>query len=69
MDMTDELKAKIDAKSYRELLEQWRNAPLGAEPFQGESGEYWGKRMAELRAEPDGDDRHVKASKSIGWGG
>jgi hypothetical protein len=64
MKLTPELKAKIDAKTYQELLSRWRFAPIGDTMFQDESGEYWGKRMAELRAQ--GAD-HVGASKSIGW--
>ena len=67
MDLTAELKDNIDAKSYEVLLSRWRTAPVGASMFQGESGVYWGKRMAELRSQPGGDERHVAASKSIGW--
>lgn len=69
MDLTPELKAQIDATSYEALLSRWRNGPLGDEMFQGESGKYWAKRMAELRSAPGGNDRHVAASKSIGWDG
>ncbi len=69
MDMTPELKAEIDAKSYEELLRHWRYAPLGDAMFQGASGIYWAERMKELRAQPGGDARHVAASKSIGWDG
>lgn len=67
MKLTDELKAKIDAKTYEQLLDRWRNAPIGDPIFQGETGEYWGKRMKELRSQPGGDSKHVAASKSIGW--
>lgn len=69
MDMTQELKAQIDAKSYEQLLSRWRNAPVGDPMFQGESGKYWAERMSELRSEPGGNSRHVAASKSIGWDG
>lgn len=69
MDLTPELKAQIDAKSYEQLLSRWRNAPIGDPMFQGESGEYWGKRTSELRSQPGGDARRVAASKSIGWDG
>lgn len=65
MDLTPKVKAYIDAKTYHELLERWRNAPIGTPIFQGETGQYWGDRMAELRAEAD----HVKVSKEIGWDG
>ena len=50
MDLTQQVKAGIDAKSHCELLSRWRFAPIGDLMFQGESGKYWGKRMAELRA-------------------
>ena len=65
MNLTPELKARIDAMSYEALLAQWRHAPIGTGLFQGESGEYFTKRMAELRARPETD--HVAASKSVGW--
>jgi len=67
MKLTDELKAEIDAKPYHELLYKCRFAPIGDEMFQGESGKYWGKRMAELRSVPGGDEMHTAASKRIGW--
>ena len=69
MELTPENKAAIDAKSYEELLRGVRYEPLGSEWFQGETGEYWNQRMNELRALPGGDERHVAASKSIGWDG
>lgn len=68
MDLTDKLKAEIDAKSYQDLLRRWRFAPVGDLMFQGESGRYWSDRMKELRAEPGGNSVHVGASKTIGWG-
>ncbi len=66
MDLTPENKKIIDAKSYEQLLGRWRNAPIGDPWFQGETGKYWGERMAKLRNE--GAD-HVGASKRIGWEG
>lgn len=67
MQLTDQLKQKIDAMSYESLLREWRFAPIGSSMFQGESGDYFAARMAELRKCPDGDLEHVMASKSIGW--
>ena len=64
MDLTPENKAIIDDKSYTALLSGWRFAPVGDTWFQGETGDYWGKRMAELRNQ---GANHVGASKSIGW--
>lgn len=69
MNLTPELKSQIDSMTYRQLLERWRNGPLGDEMFQGESGNYWAKRMADLRSQPGGDAQHTAASKSIGWDG
>ena len=66
MDLTPEVKASIDAMSYEQLLGRWRNAPVGDKMFQGESGEYWGQRMKELRSRPGGQEKHVTASKFIG---
>ena len=65
MKLTSENKAFIDKMSYRSLLENWRFAPVGDSWFEGETGEYWGKRLKELR-----DAAPVPAvadSKSIGW--
>lgn len=66
MDLTPENKAYIDKLNYEELLRRWRFAPAGDEWFQGETGNYWFKRMKELREQ--GAD-HVGASKRIGWDG
>lgn len=68
MDLTDENKAAIDALDYLQLLYAWRLAPIGDPRFQGETGKYWGERMKQLRSAPGGSERHVSASKSIGWG-
>ena len=67
MDLTPENKQYIDSLSYHQLLAKWRFAPIGDPWFQDETGDYWGKRMSELRSEPGGDELHVSASKSIGW--
>lgn len=47
MDLTPELKAEIDSYNVYTLLERWRFAPVGDPIFQGESGEYWQKRLME----------------------
>jgi len=61
MDAKD--KAKIDKMSYYDLLAGWRFAPAGDPRFQGEAGDYWGKKMAELKAaDPAGA---VAASKAL----
>ena len=65
MNLTLENKRTIDSKSYEELLSGWRFALAGEPWFQGETGKYWGERMAELR---DQGADHVGASKSLGWG-
>lgn len=67
MDLTEGRKAHIDSLSYEALLSRWRFAPIGDPWFQGETGDYWGKRMAELRDAPGGGGQHVVASKSLGW--
>ena len=64
MDLTPENKAYIDSLSYEQLLCGWRFAPVGDPWFQGETGEYWGRRMKELREQ---GENHVQASKNIGW--
>lgn len=67
MDLTPERKAHIDSLSYEQLLRKSRFAPVGDAWFQGDTGTYWLKRMAELREAPGGNAAHVSASKSIGW--
>lgn len=64
MNLSPENKAYIDSLSYEQLLRCWRLAPIGDDWFQGETGEYWSKRMKELRE--SGAD-HVGATKNIGW--
>lgn len=68
MELTKQNKEYIDSLNYEELLRQWRNAPAGDSWFEGQTGSYWSMRMRELRDMPDGNDRHVAASKNIGWG-
>lgn len=63
MELTPENKAHIDDLLYEDLLRRWRFAPAGDPWFQGETGQYWSKRMTEVRA--SGVD-HVGASKRIG---
>ena len=65
MQLTEENKAHINAMSIEQLLSRWRFAPIGDPWFQDETGDYWGKRMSELRAQDN--DQYVTASKSIGW--
>jgi len=67
MDLTQENKNHIDSLSYQELLQHRRSAPIGDKWFEGETGEYWLRRMKELRNKPEGEAEHVRASKEIGW--
>lgn len=62
MDLTEDTKRYIDSLSYIQLLRKWRFSPSGDKWFQGATGEYWGRRMLELKAK--GVD-HVKASKQV----
>lgn len=63
--MKPEQKTWIDNATYMHLLRRWRFAPAGDQMFQGDTGDYYQKVMAEKRsANPSG---HVAASKSIGW--
>ena len=65
MDLTDENKEYIDGLTHYELLARWRSAPAGDKWFQGETGEYWGKRIAEMRSKNNA--QAVADSKAIGW--
>ena len=66
MKLTDERKAHIDGLSVYSLLHKNRFAPAGDPWFEGETGEYWLKRLAEKRDEDNG--AYVSASKTMGWG-
>ena len=63
MDLTPENKARIDNMSHYDLLSRWRFAPMGDPWFQGETGKYWGERMAEKRDENPG--QAVANSKAL----
>jgi len=62
MDLTPKNKAHIDTMSVEGLLHGWRTAPAGSPWFQGETGKYWGERMAQLRSADN--SAYVAASKS-----
>lgn len=66
--MTPDQKETIDNMDYESMLSLWRNAPSGHPMFQGETGDYYSKVMAEKRSSV-GNAAHVAASKSIGWEG
>lgn len=66
MNLTEELKKKIDAMSYREMLSKRRFAPIGAPIFQGESGDYFSKAMREKGEKLEAGE-HSRISKDIGW--
>ena len=61
-------KKQIDAMEYEDMLELWRNAPVGHPLFQGEIGTYYADAMKAKR-EQVGQAAHVAASKFIGWNG
>ena len=63
----DEMKNWIDNATYEQLLSRWRFGPVGDPMFQGEMGKYYEEVMSQKRKEV-GDEAHVRASKSIGWG-
>lgn len=67
MNIPAHIKERIDRMTYEEMLREWRFAPAGAPLFQGEVGDYFAARMKELRRQPGGAQRHVQASKNIGW--
>lgn len=61
--MNEQIKRWIDNATYEQLLAKWRFAPIGDSMFQGETGDYYAKVMAEKRKTAD----HVQASKTVGW--
>lgn len=65
MKLTTEVKTKIDNMSVEELLSGVRFSPIGDLMFQGESGDYWLQRLAELRK--SNNTQYAEASRTIGW--
>lgn len=63
---TEKFKQWIDNASYFQLLKKNRFAAIGDPLFQGETGKYYLKVMAEKR-QSIGNDAHVATSKAIGW--
>ena len=59
-------KDQIDSMSYEHMLCLWRFSPIEecTPMFEGETGEYFSKSMAEKKKYVD----HVAVSKRIGWG-
>ena len=62
MQLTVELQEIIDKLTYKQLLIGWRYANAGNEMFEGDSGEYWYKRMQEIKPL-----NHATISKQVGW--
>jgi hypothetical protein len=66
MKLTPATKKRIDGLTYFRLLRVWRFAAVGSPWLEGETGQYWRERMAQLRAaDPAGA---VADSKSLGLG-
>jgi hypothetical protein len=66
MVLSDELIAQIDAMPYVEMLRRWRFTAIGDPLFQGDSGDYFNRRMRALRSLPDGNAVHAAACKAVG---
>lgn len=64
MELTKENKVHIDSLSYSELLNKWRFTTSDDPWIQGETGKYWGDRMAVKRAQHPNPSA---VSKSLGW--
>jgi len=65
--MTNEQKKRIDGMDYEQMLRLWRFEKVGDPMFEGETGEYFSKKMVEKRnALPEGEAAEI--SKRIGWG-
>jgi hypothetical protein len=59
--MTPEEKATIDGMSRYDMCKHWRFAPSGHPLTQGDTGEYFAKRLKELGG------FSPEISKSLGW--
>ena len=59
--MTLEQKEQIDAMTQYELCRMWRFAKTGEPLLQGETGDYFAKRLKEM------GNFTPEISKSLGW--
>jgi hypothetical protein len=59
--MTEDQKARIDAMSQYELCSMWRFAPTGEPLLQGDTGEYFSKKLVEKGGFTPA------ISKQLGW--
>lgn len=66
MELTPELKKKIEDMSYEELLRRWRFYLPGDPMFKGEVGEFFAITLVKRR-EQVGAAQHTTVSKMIGW--
>lgn len=64
--INETMKEWIDNATYEQLLEHWRNAPIGNPIFQGDIGKYYSEVIRRKRSEV-GHNVAVAASKRIGW--
>ncbi len=46
--MTPEQKQEIDSMTQEDLCRRWRFAPVGDPLFQGDTGDYFSKRLKEM---------------------
>ena len=59
--MTPEQKKEIDGMTQYQLCSRWRFAPVGDPLFQGDTGDYFTKRVREKGGMTS------EISKSLGW--
>lgn len=64
--MTNEDKRWIDDATCYELLKRWRHAPIGDPILQEDTGEYYKRKLGEMR-ERIGDVQWSRLSKTVGW--
>ena len=63
--MTEDQKKWIDEADIESLLRKWRFSPVGDTMFEGDTGQYYLKAMADKRDENPA--AYTAASKRIGW--
>lgn len=64
--MEESTRIEINGMGYKEMLRLWRHSASGNPMFQGETGEYFAKVMAEKKSALCNLDQ-VIASKEVGW--
>lgn len=66
VNISREVKDKIDSMSYEEMLREWRFSEIPNPLFEGDAGKYFAYHMERKKCELSESEK-VAISKQIGW--